>query len=278
MKIYISADFEGVSGIVDRHQCFPGDPAFEWARRIWIQQINAVVEGAKAGGGKQFLVNEAHAAMNYMLPELLHPEAAYISGYVKTDNQMDGLDQGFAGAVIMGHAQAGTQAGVLNHTYVMRDLVNVRLNGETIGELGLNMLWAAYLGVPVILVIGDDKAAQEALGVNPEIETAVVKYGLSQFTARHLPLDQANQIIRDAAQRAVRRAAQDDIPAASLPGNFEMEIDFSLSEVAHLCSLIPAIERVAGRTVRFSSQDYREVQHLRIICSNLTLATIRSHY
>jgi D-amino peptidase len=191
---------------------------------------------------------------------------------------MQGLEKSFAGAIIMGHAKAGTQAGVLNHTYVMRDLVDVRLNGETIGELGLNMLWAAYLGVPVILVIGDDKAAQEALKVNPEIETAVVKYGLSQFTAHHLPLERANQLIRDTTQRSVRRAAQGAIPPVRLPDNFEMEIDFSLSEIAHLCSFIPSIERVSGRTVRFSSQDYREVQHLRIICSNLALATIHSHY
>lgn len=278
MKIYISADFEGATGIVDRHQCFPGNAAFEWARKVWIQQINAIVEGAKVGGCQEFLVNEAHAGMNYILPELLHPEAAFISGYVKIDNQMQGLDRSFIGAIIMGHAKAGTQAGVLNHTYVMRDLVDVRLNGETVGELGLNMLWAAYLGVPVILVIGDDEAAQEALEVNPKIETAVVKYGLSQFTAHHLPLERANQLIRDAAERSVHKATQGAIPPVKLPDNFEMEIDFSLSEIAHLCSFIPSIERVSGRTVRFSSSDYREVQHLRIICSNLALATIQTHY
>ncbi|MBA7581027.1 D-aminopeptidase [subsurface metagenome] len=189
MKLYVSADFEGVCGVVDRNQCFPGNADFDRTRRLWVEEINAIVEGAVSAGVSEVVVNEAHASMNYMLPELLHPKASFISGYVKIDNQMEGLDESYCGAVIMGHARAGTAMGVLNHTYVMRDVVEIRLNGEPIGELGLNMLWAAYLGTPVILVIGDDKAVQEAKTLVPAIETAVVKKGLSQFTAHNLPIE-----------------------------------------------------------------------------------------
>lgn len=79
-------------------------------------------------------------AMNYLLPEHLHPRASFISGYLKRDNQVEGLDRSFAGAIIMGHARAGTAAGILNHTYVMRDVLEARLNGRSIGEFGLNTL------------------------------------------------------------------------------------------------------------------------------------------
>lgn len=276
MNIYISADFEGVAGIVDLHQCKPGSPEFERARRHWVEEINAIIEGAMASGASQFVVNEAHAAMNYMLPELLHPKASFISGYVKLDNQMEGLDDTFAGAVIMGHAMAGTAGGVLNHAYVMRDVVGVRLNGEPIGEFGLNAYWASYLGVPVILAVGDDKLAAEARALIPEVETAVVKHGLSQFTAHNLPLETARQVIRETTERAVRRAGE--IPPLPLPESFSLEIDFSLSEIAHLCSYIPGMERLDGRTVRFSSTDYRQIQHVRILCTNLALATVRAHF
>ncbi len=278
MKLLISADFEGVSGIVDIHQCFPGNPEFEWARRLWIQQINAIVDGAIAGGATEVVVNEAHSAMNYMLPELLHPEASFITGYVKTDNQMEGLDESFTGAVLMGHAMAGTTAGVLNHSYVMRDVVGLRLNGDPIGELGLNAYWAAYHGVPLIMVAGDDKTASEAKALIPEIETAIVKYGLSQFTAHHLPLEKANQIIRETAERGMRRAGSGEIPPLSVPDQLTLEIDFSLSEMAHLCSFIPGVERVNGRTVRFTSSDYREIMQIRILWTNLAMATVRTRF
>lgn len=276
MKIYISADMEGVIGVVEKNHCFPGDPEFERTRRRWIEDINAIIEGAMAAGATEFVVNEAHAGMNYMIPELLHPKASFISGYVKTDNQMEGLDDTFAGAVVMGHAMAGTASAVLNHSYVMRDVVGLHLNGEVVGEFALNAYWAAYLGVPVILVVGDDKFAAEAKALIPDIETAVVKHGLSQFTAHNLSLEKAREVIREAAENAVRKAG--DMSPLEMPDSFELKIDLSLSEIAHLCSFIPGVERVNGRTVRFSSEDYRQVMHVRILCTNLALATVRAHF
>lgn len=276
MKIYISADFEGSCGVVAVKQCFPGNPEFEHARRSWIQDINALIEGAVAGGATEILVNEAHAAMNYLLPEYLHPKASYITGYVKTDNQMEGLDESWAGAIYMGHAMAGTVDGVLNHSYVMRDVVGMRLNGEPIGELGLNAYWAGYLGVPMILVAGDDKLAAEAKCLIPEIEAAVVKQGLSQFSARHLPLEGARAVLRSCAERAVRRAGE--IPTLVPPEICSLEIDFSLSEIAKLASFVPGVERVGARTVRCRARDYRELQHVRIVCTNLALSVVNSQF
>jgi D-amino peptidase len=276
MKIYISADFEGVAGIVERSQCFPGNPEFERFRRLWVEEVNAIVEGAVSAGAQSCVVNEAHAAMNFMLPELLHPRASYISGYVKIDNQMEGLNDGFGGAVLMGHAKAGTACGVLNHAYVMRDVFDIRLNGSPIGELGLNAYWASYLGVPVILVAGDDKACEEAKALMPEVELAAVKEGLSQFSAHNLHVDEARKLLREASARATSRAAE--IPRLKLPKSFQMEIDFSLSEIAHLCSFVPGVTRQGGRTVRFESEDYRQIQHIRIVCTNLTLAVVKAHF
>lgn len=276
MRVYISADFEGVCGVVDRHQCFPGNSEFERTRRLWVEEINAIIEGALSAGVKECVVNEAHAAMNYLLPEMLHPSASFISGYVKADNQMEGLDRDFAGAILMGHAKAGTAHGVLNHTYVMRDVVDIRLNGDPIGELGLNSYWASYLGVPVILVAGDDKSADEAKALIPSVETAVVKKGLSQFTAYNLPVQTARQILRESSERAVKR--RDEIHPLKLPDSFEMEIDFSLSEIAHLCSYIPGVEKKGPRTIGYASNDYRQVQHVRIVCTNLALAVVKAHF
>ena len=276
MKLFISADFEGVRGIVDRNQCFPGSPDFERARRLWVEEINCIVATALEAGATEVLVNEAHAAMNYLPAELLHPRASWISGYVKQDNQMEGLDESYTGAILMGHAMAGTASGVLNHTYVMRDVVEIRLGGQPIGELGLNAYWAAYLGVPVILVVGDEASVQEIRKLNPQVETAVLKYGISQFCARNLPADTAGEILRSSTKRAVERIGE--ITPLAVPDSLIMEIDFSLSEIAHLCSFVPGVEQLSGRTIRFSARDYRELQHIRIVCTNLTLAVVRAHF
>lgn len=276
MRVFISADFEGTCGVNDVKQCFPGNPDFEAVRRRWIEDINAIVDGALAGGATDVVVNEAHAAMNYLLPEVLHPKAGYISGYVKMDNQMEGLDSSFSGVILMGHTMAGSGDGVLNHTYVMRDVVGLRLNGNPIGEVGLNAYWASVMGVPVILIVGDDKVAEEARSLIPEIDIAVVKKGLSQFTAHHLPLMEARRVISGAAERAVRRAKE--IPILSPLTSYRLEIDFSLSEIAHLASFIPSVERIGGRTVCITSNDYRTVQRLRIVCTNLALAVVRQHF
>lgn len=278
MKLLISADFEGVSGVVNRQQCHPGNPEFEWARRLWIRQINAIVDGALEAGAEEVVVNEAHSAMNYLIPDLLHPRASFITGYVKTDNQMEGLDSSFTGAVFMGHARVGTANAVLNHNYVMRDVLEMRLNGEPIGELGLNAYWAAYHGVPLIMVAGDDYTAREARALVPGIEASVVKQGLSQFSAHHLPVEQANKLLRQTAALALRRAAAGEIVPLDLPEHLALEIDFSVSEIAHVCAFIPGVERVNGRTVRYETTDYREMQHVRIVCTNLALATVRAHF
>jgi D-amino peptidase len=276
MKIYISADFEGTIGITERSQCFPGNSGFDAARQLWIGDINALVDGLVACGADEIVVNEAHAAMNYLLPELLHPRASFISGYVKLDNQMEGVDSSFAGAVLMGHARTGTSDAVLNHAYVMRDVHEIRLNDQPIGELGLNALWAAYHNVPVILAIGDDKFAEEAVEFIPDVETAIVKTGLSQFAAHSLPLKKARGIITAAAQRACERVGT--MKPVPLPSKFRMEMDFSLTEIAKLCSFIPGVELTGSRSVAFASTDYRQLQHIRIVCTNLALAVVRDHF
>ena len=239
-------------------------------------RLISVVEGALAAGALEVVINEAHAAMNYMLPEYLHPKASFISGYVKPDNQMEGIDSSFAGAVILGHAMAGTEKGVLNHGYVMRDVFALRLNGKEIGEFGLNAYWAASYGVPTILVVGDDKFGAEAKELIPEIETAVVKKGISQFTAHNMPVASARELIQKTTQIAVSRV--NEIPVLKMADFFELEIDFSLSEIAHLCSFIPNVQRIGGRSIRFGSKDYQQVMHVRIVCTNLALAIVRSRF
>lgn len=275
-KIYISADFEGSIGITNPHQCSPNFPEFDKARRLWIGDINAIVEGALEGGADEVVVNEAHMNMNYLDPDLLHPKASFISGYVKDRNQMEGLDNTFSGIIYMGHSMAGTIDGVLAHTYMMREIIEIRFNGKPIGEFGLNSIWGAYFQVPFLLSIGDDKLASEAKNCIPEIETIIVKAGLSQYTAHCHPLKETRELIQSKTKSVVERC--DSFLPQVLPSDYKMEIDFSLPEVTRLCEFIPTVERISGRTVLFSAENYQKLQHIRIVCTNLALLVSKTHF
>ena len=278
MKLYISADMEGIAGLAAYQHGSSNSKEFPKMVDLWVSQINALVEAAVEEGVEEVLVNEAHSAMNYLDLQAIHPKASLVSGYLKTDNQMHGLDESFLGAVFLGHARAGTASGVLNHTYVMRDVYEIRLNGKPIGEIGLNGIWAAYLGSALIMVVGDDMAARESKAFNPDIHCAIVKKGISQFSAMHLSLEEANQLIQKTVKRAIAARKKGSFQNIDLPSEFMMEIDFSLSEIAHLCSYVPGVDRTGARTVSFKNSDYRELQHTRIVCTNLALGVVRNQF
>lgn len=278
MKLYISADMEGIAGLAEYRHASPGSTEFKWMVDLWVDQINTIIETAVDEGVENVLVNEAHSGMNYLNINKLHPSASLITGYVKADNQMHGLDESFLGAVFLGHARAGTTNAVLNHTYVMRDVVDIRLNGESIGEIGLNGYWALYLGSALIMVVGDDLAAQEAKEFDKNIECAVVKKGISQFSAMHLPYGDVKKQLEETIRQAIKKQRIGSKPDITLPDHFIMEIDFSISEIAHLCSFVPGVEKIGPRSIRFKNKDYRNLQQTRIVCTNLALSVIKTHF
>lgn len=277
-KLYISADMEGIAGLAEYRHASPGSTEFSWMLDLWVDQINTIIAAAVDEGVEEILVNEAHSGMNYLNISKLDPRASLVSGYIKADNQMHGLDESYLGAVFLGHARAGTANAVLNHTYVMRDVYDIRLNDESIGEIGLNAYWALYLGSALVMVVGDDHAAKEAKEFDRNIECAVTKEGISQFSARHIPYDDVKKGLEHTIRQAIHKQRAGAKPEITLPDHFVMEIDFSVSEIAHLCSFVPGVTRIGPRSVRFENKDYRALQHTRIVCTNLALSVTKTHF
>lgn len=157
MKIYISADFEGATGVVTPNHVLPErGPEFEKIRHLWQGDIQAMIDGASEAGAKEFLINEAHFEMTYLLPESLPSFVRYIQGHVKPDFHMCGIDSSFHAAFLLTHSGAGmSPTGVLSHTWLAEDIYAVRLNGSQVGEMHMNAALAGYYGVPVAMVVGD---------------------------------------------------------------------------------------------------------------------------
>lgn len=265
-KVYISADMEGASGITSFHQVSENKREFEHHRVSWTNNINLLIQGALDGGAKEILVNESHDGMNYLLPDLIHPAAQYISGRLKSKNQMEGIDETFNIAFLFAHARAG-QAGVLSHSFVVPDIFDIKLNDLSIGELGLNAAMAGAYNVPVGLVIGDDATSNEAVEIMPNVRTVITKEYITQFTAKCLPSDKVNNDLRNAAKEVVKNYKNFEPLIIEPP--YRLEVTFTIPAMTELISYIPGVKVIEPRRVIFESNNYLELTKIRILIVNL---------
>ena len=167
MKIFLSSDMEGTAGVVDWEQCVGDGPQAAAGRKLLLDEVNAAIEGAMAGGATEVVVNDSHSTMRNLPPDALAGEASYISGSHKPLYMMQGLDGSFDAVLFVSyHGSVGAPAG-LSHTYSPRVVVEARLDGVVTGEAGINALVAAHYGVPVVLVTGDRCACEETAALIP---------------------------------------------------------------------------------------------------------------
>src|SRR5437764_14253224 len=210
MRVLIMSDMEGVSGIVVWDQVNAGAPMFEEGRRLYTEEINAAVGGAKAAGATEIVVVDCHGAggdytFNSLLPDLLDPYCEFVVQNEWTE-YTDFLEQGCDAALFVGmHAMAGTPDGVLSHTVSGQAWQSLRFNGTPVGETGINTALCGNWGCPVLLVTGDRAVCREARELLGETLTTVeVKVGLGRFSARNVPAVRARELIEDGAKRALQ--------------------------------------------------------------------------
>jgi D-amino peptidase len=204
------SDMEGVSGIVDWQQVNGGAPMYEEGRRLYTEEINAAVRGARAAGATEIVVVDCHGAgggwqFNSLVPELLDPGCEWVAHHTWTGYTRL-LEQGCDAALFVGmHAKAGTPEGVLSHTVSSEAWHNLWFNGVLVGETGINAALCGHWGCPVLLVTGDQATCDEAKALLGDgLTTVVVKQGLGRFSARQIPPVRARQMIEEGAKHALR--------------------------------------------------------------------------
>ena len=179
-KVYISVDMEGISGINGDNQTSPTGSEYARARKLMAEDANAAIRGAFDGGATDVLVNDSHGFQRNLLPEDLDPRARLISHTFKRYGMMEGLDETFDAVIFVGyHAKADAPRGLFAHTGsgIVRDL---QINGRSVGEGGMNAALAAWYGVPVVAVSGDDVAVAEVTESVPGVRGAIVKRAIKQ--------------------------------------------------------------------------------------------------
>ncbi|MCC2280608.1 M55 family metallopeptidase [Streptomyces sp. ET3-23] len=260
MKIFLSSDMEGTAGVVDWSQCRPAEAAGDYAyyRDLLQQEVNAAIEGAMAAGATAFLVNDAHSKMTNLRPDTLAGRARYLSGRHKPLYMMQGLDASFDAVFFVSYHGSMTGApAALSHTYNPLAISEVRLNGVTAGESGINALVALGHGVPVVLITGDDTTAAEIEPFCPGIRSAVVKSSVSRFAADSVHPATARELIHEAARDAVRDVfrsrSRSALPCINLPAT--LTVRFRNPDLAEMATWIADVERVDAVTVRMTDED-----------------------
>jgi D-amino peptidase len=261
MKVLISADMEGTCGVVSWVQVIPPEIAragqasstveYELARLRMTREVNAAAEGAFAGGASEVIVNDSHDGMRNLVGDELHPRVRYVSGFDKPLLMMQGIDEEGIDAVFFTgyHARAGTPDGPLAHSFTGW-VHDVRMNGTSMGEYGINALTAGRFGVPVALVTGDAAAVDQVRQLlGEQVVGVVVKRGYSVTAALNEHPDRAQEMIRDGAERALRELG--GMQPFSMPTGADFEIDFDHQARADQAQVLPGVERTGWRTLRF---------------------------
>ena len=257
MKLYISSDMEGVAGVCAWEQVDARTPHPEYAiyRRYYTKEVCSAIEGARAAGAGDVLVNDSHGPMRNLLLDEMPLDVRVLFGNRKPHSMVQDADPTFGGAFFIGyHGAIGDADAVLGHTYTPSVIYDVSINGVVCSEATLNAGLLGHYGVPVLLVTGDRTTVEGVREQMPWVHGVVVKESIGTFAATSLTPSAAQRAIYDGAYAAIANAS------AAKPFRFEppiqLEVSLARTEQADLVEMIPGFARTGPRSVRFEHVDY----------------------
>lgn len=255
LRVFISVDMEGITGVVNVPQLGPGGFEYDRFRKLMTEEVNAAIDGAIAAGATAITVADSHGNGMNILPDELNPMARLIRSWPRPLEMMEGIDQGADAVLFIGyHASIGTAGAVRAHTISSARFYDVRLNGQHVSEGILNAAIAGHFNVPVVLVTGDNlavKEVQDAVGKN--IEGVIVKRGIGYHAADNLSPQVTRTMIKEQTTRALKNLKSFRPYKVAEPAR--LEISFKSMINAEILAMLPGIERVDGATIAFTGKD-----------------------
>lgn len=257
-KIYISADMEGVVGVVTADQLGPAGFEYSRYREFMTEEVNSAIAGARAAGAGDIVVSDSHGNGENILIEKLPKDVRLVRSWPRPLMMMQGIDETFDGVIFIGyHAGTNNMHGVRAHTISSARFADVRLNGTSVPEAGINAAIAGYYNVPVIMISGDDVIVKRSAELLGNIEGAVVKKAISFHAADSMTPDAAYDLIRAKAQAAVSRLG--DFKPYKIQTPVRLEVRFKNYRPSEVLAYLPIVERIDSHTIRFVGKDILEV-------------------
>jgi D-amino peptidase len=257
LKVFISVDMEGVTGVVNVDDASRGGKDYDYFRQTMTREANAAIEGALAAGATDIVVRDSHGSALNLLPEMLHRSARFIRDWSGGPmSMMEGIDASFDAAVYVGyHARAGTPNGVLDHTS-SGNVTDISVNGISMPETGYNALMAGHYDVPVVFVAGDQAVCDQARELLGTVETVAVKEGIGA-AALNLHPEVAREQIRAGVERALNNL--DRYKPYKLAAPYTMKLSLKTEQSIYEGALYPGARRTGDWELTYVAQDVLEL-------------------
>jgi D-amino peptidase len=250
LKVHISADMEGIAGVVDQHQMGPKGFEYGQFRKFMTAEVNAAIDAAREAGATEIVVGDSHGNGLNLLLDVLPQDIELVRAWPRPLGMMEGIDDTFDAAIFIGyHASAGNTGGIAAHTMSGSDFSSVKINGVEITEGGINALIAGHFGVPVVMISGDDAAVREVSEMVGPIEGAVVKWHYSHTSGRTLMPEAAQALIREKVKAGLVR--RHDLKPYRIEGPLSLDLVFKNAKAADLIAYLPNVELIDNHTVRY---------------------------
>lgn len=257
MKVYVSADIEGATGVTHWDETELNKEDSKVAREQMTAEVVAACDGALSAGATEIWIKDAHDTGRNLIAAKLPQEARLIRGWTGHPLSMvQELDNSFAAAMMIGyHSRAGAGTSPLAHTMTGK-LAYITLNGLYASEFLIHAYAAASLHIPVVFVSGDKGLCDDVTQLNPHIATVAVKEGIGEATVNIHP-ELATARIREAVAKVLQSPlTQCQIP---LPAHFAVEVGYRNHHDARVYGFFPGANQKDATTVRFESDSYFEV-------------------
>ena len=256
MKVYISADIEGVCGISHWDETKLNHPDYRFFQQQLIKEVVAACEGAKQAGASQVTVRDAHETGRNIISSMLPPYVTLKRGWSGHPFSMvEGIEEGYDALLMIAyHSAADSGTSPLSHTLSTRTFKHIKINGQLASELTLFALAAASVNVPLVLVSGDAGLKTDVDWLNPKItHIATNSYIGDLVTSCHPDI-----IVEKIKQETKVALDKTNIDACKikLPTSFDIDIEYRRHQQAYKASFYPGVERISDCSVRFKTDNY----------------------
>lgn len=258
LKVYISADMEGVVGAVTSDQLGPGGFEYSRFRQFMTAEVNAAIDAARSAGATEFVVSDSHGNGENLLIEELPDDIMLVRSWPRPLGMMQGIDATFDAAIFIGyHSSTTNPRGIRAHTMSSANYAAVLLNDIPMPEAGINAAIAGHFGVPVVMISGDDAIVEEAQGLLGPLEGATVKWSYGFHSAKTMMPAASYELIREKVTRALERLSEFQPYQLNTP--VRLDLTFKSYMPAEVLSYLSEVERIDAHTVRFVGEDIVQI-------------------
>ena len=261
MRVYISADIEGVTNVTNWDETELYHAAHGAAAIQMSKEVAAACRGAKAAGASDIVIKDGHDSARNLIPDLIPDDVTLIRGWTNSPESMiAGIDSSFDALICIGyHSGAGCNGNPLSHTMNTENNY-MKINGKLAAEFDLNTYTAAYFSVPVVFVSGDAALCNHAVKLVPNIGTVAVKYGIGNATFNVSPAEACRRI-----ESGVKNSLQNISECKIVePNLYEVEINFKECVHAYRSSFYPGVKQIDDRTIRYTAKNAYEMMTTRM--------------